>query len=238
MGPPSGGDMGEAAEYYGFVSFTLGNPLKDGAGGFGLEFGNNGVANDANPTPCERSDSREIEYLEMIFQFIDDNPTLLDATKVYTEGFSQNSMFAVYTSVCFASKVAGTWQGGSGQSRTGSNPVAPGFQGQCAFDSHSAHGDDCCNQEFCADCQYWPLWPRTCGHKIVDCIAAYTDDTIACGSDWFMYEAMVQEGNDARLLSFPGNMAGGGAGGHQDPKNSWAWITGCLGIVSSCSSDC
>jgi hypothetical protein len=234
-----GGDMARAAEYYGFVAFTLGNSLKDGAGGFGLEFGNNGIANDDNPAPCSRSASREIEYLEGIFSFIADNPTLMDAAKVYTEGFSQNSMFAIYTAVCFADKVAGTWQGGSGQARTGSNPVTPGYQGQCSFESHAKYGSDCCGDEgdFCSECQYWPLWPRTCSHKIVDCIAAYTDDTIACGSDWYMYEAMAQEGNDARLLSFP-VPGGDDRAGHKDPKNKWAWFAGCLGIVPSCSSSC
>merc|ERR1711972_1132724 len=80
-------------------------------------------------------------------------------------------------------------------------------------------------------------WPQTCSNKIVDCIAAYTDDTIACGSDWNMYEAMVQEGNDARLLSFP-VPAGDERAGHKDPKNTWAWVAGCLGITDSCSSSC
>jgi hypothetical protein len=236
-GSEIGGDMGEAADYYGFTAFTLGNSLKDGAGGFGLEFGNNGIANDDNPTPCSSTESREIEYLDGIFNFIADNPTLLDATKVYTEGFSQNSMFAIYAAVCFADRVAGTWQGGSGQARTGSNPVAPGFQGQCSFDSFALHGSDCCDNDFCTDCQYWPLWPKTCSHKIVDCIAAYTDDTIACGSDLNMYEAMVEEGNDARLLSFP-IPPGDDFAGHKDPRNKWAWFAGCLGIVPSCTSSC
>mmetsp|Transcript_104999 Transcript_104999/g.327476 ORF Transcript_104999/g.327476 Transcript_104999/m.327476 type:complete len:612 (-) Transcript_104999:225-2060(-) len=236
-GSEMGGKMGDAATYYGFVTFTLGSLLKDGAGGFGLEFGNKGIANDDNPTPCDKSDSRDIEYLEKIFQFIGDNPTLFDAAKVFTEGFSQNSMFAAYAAVCFKDKVAGIWQGGSGQARTGSNPVAPGFQGQCSFDSYTSHGDDCCNQDFCDECQYWPLWPKTCSHKVVDCIASYTDDTIACGSDWQMYEAMVQEGNDARLLSFP-IPTGDTFAGHRDPKNKWAWFAGCLGIVPACSATC
>jgi hypothetical protein len=56
---------------------------------------------------------------------------------------------------------------------------------------------------------------------------AYTDDNIGCGSDWYMYEAMVAEGNDARLLSFAG-------GSHKSPVENWAWIVGCLGMVDSC----
>uniref|UniRef100_A0A7S4SMA8 Feruloyl esterase n=2 Tax=Alexandrium monilatum TaxID=311494 RepID=A0A7S4SMA8_9DINO len=232
-----GSDIVAAAQYYGFVVFSIGNNLKDGRGGFGLQFGNDGVANDDNPTPCSSRDSREIEFLRVVFDFIADSPTLLDASKVFTEGFSQNSMFAVYTAVCFADKVAGTWQGGSGQARTGSNPVVPGFQAQCSFPSYASHGRGCCNYDFCSQCQYWPLWPKTCSNKIVDCIATYTDDNIACGTDWYMYEAMTQEGNDARLLSFP-VPAGDSSGGHRSPKNKWAWVAGCLGIAPQCSSSC
>ena len=61
---------------------------------------------------------------------------------------------------------------------------------------------------------------------------SYTNDGIACGSDWYMYEAMRTEGNDARLLSF------GGGRGHDEPLNAAAWIVGCLGVVTSCSSQC
>lgn len=226
-----------AATYYGFVFFTIGNLLKDGAGGFGLEFGNQGIANDLNPTPCSESDSREIVYLQQVFAFIADNPLLMDASRVYTEGFSQNSAFALYATVCFADKVAGIYQGGSGMARTGWYPVAPGFQGQCSFDSYATHGSDCCDNDFCTDCQYWPLWPKTCKHKIVDCIFAYVDDTIACGGDWHAYEANVKEGNDARLLSFP-VPDGDNYAGHRDPKNKWAWFAGCTGIVPECSSAC
>lgn len=231
------GEMYQAAEYYGFMLVKIGNMLTDGAGGFGLEFGNHGIANDANPTPCSDDDSREMGYLKGVFKWIADNPSKFNAGKVYTEGFSQNSMFAIYTGVCFADKVAGTWQGGSGQSRTGANPVAPGYQGQCSFPSFAEYGSDCCTIDFCKDCQYWPLWPKTCNNKIVDCIASYTDDTIACGSDWYMYEAMVQEGNDARLLSF-GVPEGDTFAGHKDPHNKWAWFAGCLGLTEACSSDC
>merc|ERR550525_1607728 len=99
------------------------------------------------------------------------------------------------------------------------------------------HGDACCEEGFCKECQYWPLWPKTCKNKIFDCIFAYTDDSIACGGDWHAYQAMVQEGNDARLLSFPVPQ-GDTYAGHRDPGNKWAWFAGCTGIVSTCSSSC
>ena len=52
-----------------------------------------------------------------------------------------------------------------------------------------------------------------------------------------MYEAMVAEGNDARMLSFSPNDPTA-PGGHQNPKNKYSWIVGCLGIVDSCSTEC
>ena len=63
---------------------TLSNQVADGGGGFGLEFGNNGIANDANLTPCSTKDSRDIQYLTDIFTFIADRSTLLNPAKVRT----------------------------------------------------------------------------------------------------------------------------------------------------------
>lgn len=60
---------------------------------------------------------------------------------------------------------------------------------------------------------------------------AYTDDGIACGTDFYGYNAMISEGHDARLLSFPG-------GKHKNPEHEWAWKVGCLGITDSCSAAC
>ena len=64
----------------------------------------------------------------------------------------------------------------------------------------------------------------------------YTNDAIACGSGVAMYDAMDREGHDARYLSFA--PATGANGGHRDPENAWAWVVGCLGVTSACSSAC
>jgi len=221
--------------YYGFATISIGSNNKDGAGGFALEFGGNGIANNTRLTPCSDSDSRDMPYLKAVFGFIATQGSL-DASKVFTEGFSQSSMFAIYIAVCFADKVKGTWQGGSGLAKTGYTPIVPGKQAQCSFTSHKEHGGSCCREDFCTECQYWPLWPRTCPNKMIDCIAAYTNDPIACGSDYYMYEAMVSEGNDARLLSFKPTSSV--KGGHKNPQNKVAWIVGCLGIADSCTAAC
>eukprot|EP00957_Ditylum_brightwellii_P023533 1776432-Ditylum_brightwellii.AAC.1 len=102
-------------------------------------------------------------------------------------------MFAAYIAVCWADRIAGLWQGGSGLAKTFHTPIVPGKQAQCSFDAYDMNGNTCCETDFCNECTWWPLYPRTCEHKLVDCIAAYTNDNIACGSDWYMYEAMVAE---------------------------------------------
>ncbi len=100
--------------------------------------------NHLNPTPCSESDSRDYSYIKGVLDFIADN-SALDASKVYFEGFSQNSMFAAYASVCFADRVAGLWQGGSGLSKTFHRPLTPGFQAQCSASDFSTSGTQCCN---------------------------------------------------------------------------------------------
>ena len=207
--------------------------------------------NDANPTPCSSADSRDIAFLSAIFDWVAQQNGKLDKSKVFTRGFSQNSMFAAYTAVCFADKVAGIWQGGSGLAKTGFSPVVPGGQAQCALSKFKAANDDvatCCRDSFCTTCKYWPIYPQTCAktkpeRKLIDCIVAYTNDGIACGTDFYAFEAMVREGNDARMLSFApvgdeSDKSNKQKGGHQDPQNSWAWASGCLGLTAACSATC
>jgi predicted esterase len=109
-----------------------------------LEFPANGVINHLNPTPCTEADSREYSYIEGVLDFIAGN-SALDASKVYFEGFSQSSMFAAYVGVCFADRVAGIFQGGSGLAKTFHKPIVPGFQAQCSASVFSEYGRECCN---------------------------------------------------------------------------------------------
>ena len=60
---------------------------------------------------------------------------------------------------------------------------------------------------------------------------AYTADAVGCGTEYYMYNAMVAEGHDARMLSFTG-------GQHSDPKNAYAWKAGCLGLSEACTATC
>ena len=102
-------------------------------------------------------------------------------------------------------------------------------QAQCTFADAVQNGPQSC--AFCSDCMYWPIYPQTCGKKIVACEMAYTDDAVGCGTEYYMYNAMVAEGNDARMLSFPG-------GSHKEPENPYAWKAGCLGLSEACTVTC
>jgi len=241
-GPDFGGsdpeDPASAANRYGFAVFELSPALRNGTrladggavGGFGLEFGSQAVVNDTHPTPCSVADSRDVPYITAALDLIA-AATTLDTNKVFISGFSQESMFAAYTAVCFAGRIKGVWQGGSGMARNSQTPVVPGLEGQCARNDYLELGSNCCAQRFCTGCKYFPIYPKTCGKKLIDCLMTYEGDELACGADANMYEAMVAEGNDARLLLFPG-------GGHGAPPSSWAWQVGCLGITDACSASC
>ena len=45
----------------GFAMMKLTGPTADGAGGFRLEFGGNGVVNDANPLPCDQNSTAHLK---------------------------------------------------------------------------------------------------------------------------------------------------------------------------------
>merc|ERR1712109_44914 len=110
----------KAAARYGFARIGVSTP--DGH----WTFGNNNIVNDAAPMPCSDEDSKDIAYIRKIFAFIESNPSKFDASKVYAEGFSQNSMFSAYIGFCFPDNVLGVWQGGSGMAITGEPPNLPG----------------------------------------------------------------------------------------------------------------
>jgi hypothetical protein len=78
---------------------------------------------------------------------------------------------------------------------------------------------------------------------MVNCVSEYTNDFISNDKQGLgystgtnMYEAMLEEGHDARLLRFSPSNDDTIKGGHQDPRNLDYWQVGCMGITVSCSS--
>ena len=75
----------------------------------------------------------------------------------------------------------------------------------------------------------------------IDCLAVYDNDNIAVddpdetNTAINMYETLLSEGHDARLLRFSPSDDETIPGGHTDPKNNAFWHVGCLGITAQCS---
>jgi len=240
-------DGNAAATRFGFTRIGLSSP--DGA----WTFGNDGVVNDENPMPCSEEDSKDIPYLQAVFDFIDANPDQFDASKIYAQGFSQNSMFSAYIGFCFHEKVLAIWQGGSGLAYTGVGPNLPGCQAQvkasvyteCQASNPKLMCNDCQEESPCEECQYWPIYPcYSASRPMVDCLAVYDNDNIAVddpetsNTATNMYDKLLAEGHDARLFRFSPSDDGTITGGHQDPKNKEYWQVGCMGITAPCSASC
>ena len=70
---------------------------------------------------------------------------------------------------------------------------------------------ECIEERPCTECQYWPIYPcYSFTRPVVDCLVEYSNDWISNGrntngeasSAVYMYDALVDEGHDARLLRF------------------------------------
>jgi len=233
-------DANVAAKRYGYARIGLSTP--DG----GWTFGNDGVVNDKTPRPCSDKDSKDIPYLKAVFKFIESNPQKFDASKIFAEGFSQNSMFSAYIGFCFPEKILGIWQGGSGMALTGQRPFLPGCEGQVRASIFKRNKP--CQRAVqsypCKECQYWPIYPcYTPKRPMVDCVAEYTNDFVSVDrqdsskdSGKYMYEKLKNEGHDGRLLVF--SPTNGVRGGHSNPQNAAHWQAGCMGITPSCTAQC
>merc|ERR1711881_209533 len=232
----------KAAARYGFARIGVSTP--DG----NWVFGNNNIVNDLRPMPCADEDSKDIAYMRKIMNFIE-NSNQFDSTRVYTEGFSQNSMFSAYIAFCFPDNVLGVWQGGSGMAITGEPPNLPGCQGQVTaydFANNCQNCKACIASHPCSECQYWPIYPCYSPNRpMVNCLSEYTNDYISndkqgqgFSTATNMYEKMLDEGHDARLLRFSPSTDETIKGGHQDPRNLNYWQVGCLGITESCTEAC
>lgn len=235
-------DENKAAARYGFARIGISTP--DG----GWTFGNDGVVNNEHLMPCSENDSKDISYLKVVFNWIVWNSDKYLDSRVYAEGFSQNSMFSAYLGFCFSEHVAGVWQGGSGMALNGLPPTLPGAQAQCTASMYQSYGRQCTNQEnACPGCKYWPIYPcyqplRPMSH----CIAEYDNDPISSGktnpelysSGRYMYDASIGEGHNAVFLRFSESADKTIPGMHKNPKNVVYWEIACWGLTETCTSEC
>ena len=171
----------------------------------------------ANPRPCAADGAPDMPYLQTVFGHLQSRSDRFG--DVYTEGFSQNSMWAALAGFCFDTQVKGVWQGGSGLARVGQLPTPP--------------GDPCTASE---GCEFWPIFPcYSDARPMAHCIMSYDNDFLH-GSSQYMYDASSQEAHDTTVLTFAPN--GDIAGGHVEPKNKFDWMVGCLGVQAACSEAC
>ena len=231
----------QIASRYGFARIGLSTPDGD------WTFGNDGIVNDQTPMPCSESDSKDAAYVNKVFEFINANPAKFNTDKVYAEGFSQNSMFSAYIGFCHSDKVVGIWQGGSGLALASQNKdiTLPGMQVHCTQSLFERYGRQCSSQRnACPGCKYWPIYPCYQPKKpMVECLVDYLDDPIA-SSRWDssisttlnMYNALVNEGHDVRMMRF--KASGSQRGGHRNPENYQYWQVACWGITASCTTEC
>ena len=236
----------QAAARYGYAKVGISSPTH------AWEFGNNGVVNDDKPMPCSDEDSVDIAYVRTIIQWLESQPDQFDSSRMYSVGFSQNSMFSAYIGFCFPDQVRGVFQAGSGMALTGLEPNLPGCQGHVTASQYAECDAECvkcdsCQETYpCEECQYWPIYPCYNSQRpMVDCLIEYDNDAISVGkidkeasSARYMYEKLLNEGHDARLLRFSPSADETIPGNHQDLKNNAFWQVGCLGITAPCSQAC
>ena len=172
----------QAAARYGFARIGISTPNHN------WEFGNNNIINDAKPMPCSDDDSEDIAYVRKIIEFLESHPEQFDASRMWSQGFSQNSMFSAYIGFCFPDQILGVYQGGSGMALTGLEPNLPGCQGQVTASQFAQCKDNnvqcqqCAAQSPCEDCQYWPIYPCfNSARPMVDCLVEYDNDGISVG---------------------------------------------------------
>ena len=77
------------------------------------------IINDEMPMPCSDSDSKDLIYMRKVFEFIQSNDDKFDLSRVYAQGFSQNSIWSSVIGVCFGDQVRGIFLGASGMSIKG-----------------------------------------------------------------------------------------------------------------------
>merc|ERR1719277_452142 len=191
---------------------------------------NDGIVNDATPQPCSVEQYPEIAYIKAVFKLIEDDPVTFDKDKIYTSGFSQNSMFSAYVGFCFSHKVAGIAQSGAGLVIKGATTIDPQAAGYCKFSDFKKYKKECVKTSPCKECKYWPIYPCYEPRKVVYCSIMYQKDFMY-NTAKPMYDHATAEGFDARLFVLP-------EGGHKEPQNKEEWYAGCLGITPTCSNAC
>ena len=107
-----------------------------------------------------------------------------------------------------------------------------------ALEQSGQNTQSCLSNDPCTECGYFPIYPCwSSTQPMVHCIMSYTNDFLVWSGPP-MYDALVAEGHDARLLTFSPNEGQSIPGGHTETQNHPDWVVGCLGITPVCSASC
>ncbi|MEE2903221.1 MAG: hypothetical protein VYC39_12885 [Myxococcota bacterium] len=225
----------QPARRYGFRHMQLTSPDGDWA------FPQNNEVNDSNyQTQCDESSTKEIGYLKSVFTIVDKMIAdgVVASDKVFVSGFSQNSMYTLFMATCFPEEINGIWQGGSGLfSKDEGAKALPNCEGACTRSAFLEHGTECRLIEPCTNCQYFPVLPEKTGRAIKSCIVMYENDGAAHSTAVPGYKVLKAQGHKPQLYIFGADRSIS-LGDHEEPVNSWAWLSSCLGLHDACSTEC
>ena len=141
-----------------------------------------------------------------MIQWVEANPKM-DATRMWVNGFSQNSVWAIYTAYCFPQNFVGVYQGGATMSFKGQEPFAlscqsnvkPSVYETCKKSKPRLRCGTCAEKYPCEECQFYPLWPCYNPERpMIDCSANYNNDARVYsrtdksdpGKAWTMHEVL------------------------------------------------
>jgi len=165
---------------------------------------------------CDESLVRDLRYAKKVYDFLESETMrdLVDFSRVYTEGFSQNGNFAGYIAYCLRDQIAMGLQGGSGM--------------------HVIHNGQLHRrgnyQDFPEDALSYPMALSPEATNFHTCSFIIKGDPWS-DSSYNLEHFAVQNGLDLRFFAFEGT-------GHRWPNFKDDWWVGCSGMYEPCSAEC
>lgn len=164
-----------------------------------------------NKRACSADDTADAVYVSGILDAIDDNGAF-DSERIYFMGFSQGAMMTTWASTCFADRIRGASQAGSGLKVAGDGINIPGAA--CATE--------------CDACEFFPIQPgsvedpllNVVGEELKWCQYAGCSDYLL-GSIFSMDQYLTSIGAPHAVQHYDGP--------HEAPGNWFPMIAQCHG---------
>lgn len=168
------------------------------------------MQSDATGTPCEDTDTNDLQYIDAVLDKLDtDHPGVIDTSKVYVNGFSVGSQFAMYAAACLRNRRGGSFVQSLGVTHGGLNnkDVDPDSKvwapdGYARLIENEVWAPDGYAQD-----QYWPFVPKAKFNKV--CVYDGTED-----GDFYVAAQYLVEATEASGSSVEYSWLQGGA--HSD----------------------